>query len=301
MKQFSKNQKRIFMLIVGLVILTGCVSRPTEASQYYTLETTFGDAFKDGWFQGLFVFPITFLINTVIEKFGWGIIGGIGVATIVVNIVVMPIMLSSQKGSAKMQQIQPQLNKLNAKYEGRTDQNSMMMKNQEMQQLYKDNDIKMFRTLAGTFVSLPILMAMLGAVYYAGSLYNESHTFFGANLNVKPFDGFKTQPNGWLYLVIIAIMVATQFAAMKLPQYLTKKRLEADRSFKKYDKTMTAKDPMGGMTNMMIVMMVFISITTPTTMSIYYIFSSGMAVVRAFIGDQMVAKEKEKLQEGKRR
>lgn len=296
MKQFSRNQKRLFILIVVLLVLTGCATeRPdgTAAKPYYTLATTFGEVWSVSKFRALLVLPITYIINYVIDVLGWGIISGVGIATVIVNLVTMPIMIYSQKNSSKMQLLQPKINSIEKKYENRTDQQSMMMKTQEIQKLYKDNNIKMGMTLLGSFIPLPLLMAMLNAVYYAGSLYNESNLFMGANLNLKPFDGFKTSSNGWIYIVIIVLMVATQFLSMKLPQYLNKKRLEADRSYKSYDKTQTAKDPMAGMTNFMMIMMVWIALSTPTTMSVYYVFSSLMAIFRAFLGDFMVHKDSE--------
>ena len=297
MNQFSKNQKRVFMIIIVLLVLGGC-ARPEagDPSQLYSLQTSFTDVWAVSKFNALFVLPITYVINYVIEVLDWGIILGIGIATVVVNLITLPLMVSSQKGSSKMQLIQPQISKIEKKYENRTDQQSVMMKTQEIQKLYKDNDIKMFSTLLGSFIPLPLLMAMLSAVYYASSLQGKANLVMGADLNLKPFDGFKAGPNSWLYVVIIVLMIATQYVSMKLPQYLTKKRLEADRSYKKYDQAQVAKDPMGGMTNMMIFMMIFIAVTTPTTMSIYYIFSSLMAVLRTYLGDVMVQKESNKTQ-----
>lgn len=307
MKQLSRNQKRLFILIVVLLVLTGCgTKRPdgTNPSEYYTLATTFGEVWAVSKFRALLVLPITYVINYVIEVLGLGIIMGVGVATVIANIITMPVMIYSQKSSSRMQLLQPKINSIEKKYENRNDQQSMMMKTQEIQKLYKDNDIKMGMMLVGSFLPFPILMAMLNAVYYAGSLYDSKNLFMGANLNLKPFEGFKNGPNGWVYIVIIILMVGMQFLSMKLPQFLNKKRLESDRSYKSYDKTQTAaKDPMAGMTNMMMILMVWIALSTPTTMSVYYVFSSLMAIVRTFLGDYLVSKESEnnKAKRGSRR
>ena len=303
MKQFSRNQKRLFILIIVLLVLTGCkLQQPdgTAGNDYYTLATTFSEVWEVSKFRALLVLPITYIINYVVEVLGWGIIAGVGIATIIVNIITMPIMIYSQKNSSKMQLLQPKMNAIEKKYENRTDQNAQLMKSQEIQKLYKENDIKMGMTLLGSFIPLPLLMAVLNAVYYAGALHNGEHLVLGADMNLKPFVGFQAGINSWLYVLIILLMIGTQFLSMKLPAFLTKKRLEADRSYKSYDKTQTAKDPMSGMTNFMIVMMVFIAWQTPTTMSIYYIFSSLMAIVRSFVGDIMVQRDIKKA-EGNRR
>ncbi|NLC54878.1 MAG: membrane protein insertase YidC [Erysipelothrix sp.] len=291
MQKLSKTQKRILFIVLGLVILTGCAMPDKDnASHFYDLSTSFAQVWEISKFQAIFVLPITYVINFVIEKLNWGIIAGIGIATLLVNLVTLPLMLYSQTNSAKMQLLQPQVNKINKKYEGREDQQSNMQKAQETQQLYKDNNIKMSMTLLGSLIPFPLLIAMLQAVYRANSLFDDANRVMGSSLNVKPFDGFKTGPNGWLYIVIILVMIGTQFIAMKLPQYLAKKRLEKDRSYKKYDEVQSQPAAGAGMMNMMVFMMIFIAISTPTTMSIYYTFSSIMMILRSIIGDQMVAK-----------
>lgn len=296
MINLSKNQKRLVMLLIILFALVGCVQRPTgdDPSQYYSLATTFSEVWNTSKFNAIFVYPITYVINYVIEVLDWGIIAGIGISTVIVNLVTMPVMIYSQTNSSKMQMLQPQISKIEKKYEGRTDQQSLMMKTQETQKLYKENDIKLGMTLLGSFLPFPLLIAMLQAVYRASSLFDESNLVLGASLNVKPFDGFKAGPNGWMYLLIIGLMIASQFVAMKLPQYLTKLRLEEDRSYKSYDPAQNQPAPMGNMMNMMMILMVFIAVSTPTTMSIYYMFSSAMTIVRSFVGDYMVQKDIEK-------
>ncbi len=303
MRNLSKNQKRMIMLVIVLIALVGCGKRPTgdDPSEFYSLATTFSEVWQVSKFNAIFVYPITLVINYVIEVLDWGIIAGIGISTIIVNLITMPVMIYSQTNSSKMQMLQPQISKIEKKYEGRTDQQSMMMKTQETQKLYKDNDIKLGMTLLGSFLPFPLLIAMLQAVYRAASLFDEKNLVLGASLNVKPFDGFKAGPNGWMYLLIIGLMVASQFVSMKLPQYLTKQRLKEDRSYKSYDPAQNQPAPMGNMMNMMMVMMVFIAISTPTTMSIYYMFSSAMMIVRTFVGDYIVQKDMEKRAGRKRR
>lgn len=295
MNKLSKNQKRLIVLILVLLALVGC-KRPegNDPTEFYSLSTTFMEVFKVSKFNALFVYPITLVINYVIEVLNWGIIAGIGIATTVVNLITMPLMLYSQTNSTKMQLIQPQINKIEKKYEGRTDQNSVMMKTAELQKLYKDNDIKLGMTLIGSFLPLPLLIAMLQAVYRATALYDQNNLVFGSNLNLRPFDGFKQGPNGWMYILIIGLMVAMQFVSMKLPQYMAKARLKKDRSYKSYDKNQKAENPMDNMLNSMMILMVFVAVSTPTTMSVYYIFSSLMAIVRAIVSDMVIQKNTDK-------
>ena len=291
MIQLNKRQKRMLLLVLGLVILTGCgLPDKGNPAEFYSLSTSFSEIWSVSKFQAIFVLPITYVINYVVEVLDWGVIAGIGIATLIVNLITLPLMLFSQTNSAKMQLLQPQINKINKKYEGRTDQQSNMQKAQETQLLYKENDIKMGWSLLGSLIPFPLLIAMLQAVYRASSLFDPKNLVMGSSLNVKPFDGFKAGPNSWMYVVIILLMIGMQFLAMKLPQWLTKRRLEADRSFKAYDDVQAQPAAGAGMMNMMVFMMIFIAISTPTTMSIYYMFSSLMMVLRSIIGDLLVSK-----------
>lgn len=294
MQKFSKNQKRIFFLVLALIILTGCAipdRNNPNPNDFYNLTTSFSQVWETSKFQAIFVLPISYVINYVIDVLDWGIIAGIGIATFIVNIITLPLMLYSQTNSAKIQLLQPQINKINAKYAERTDQNAQMMKAQELQNLYKDNNIKMSMTLIGSFLPFPLLIAMLQAVYRSSSLFDEANLVLGSSLNVRPLDGFRAGPNSWMYLVIVLLMIGAQFIAMKLPQYLAKKRLKQDRSYKEYDEVQSQPVAGGGMMNMMIFMIIFIALSTPTTMSIYYFFSSLTMILRTFIGDMIVAKD----------
>ena len=56
-----------------------------------------------------------------------------------------------------MQMLQPELQKIQNKYAGKTDDRSRMMQAQEMQALYKKNNISPFGSILVMFIQLPIL------------------------------------------------------------------------------------------------------------------------------------------------
>ncbi|MBO5015946.1 MAG: DUF5107 domain-containing protein, partial [Bacteroidaceae bacterium] len=106
----------------------------------------------------------------------------------------------------------------------RTDDASRMKQANEMNALYKKYNVNPFSMILITFLQFPIIIAMYQAVQRSAVL--KSSTFLGLNLNSTPLEGIR---NGqFLYILIFEVMGICQFASMYLPQYLAKKREEAE-------------------------------------------------------------------------
>ena len=90
--------------------------------------------------------------------------GSLGLAiiifTLIVKLLLFPLMVKQQKSSFKMQQIQPELNKIRAKYEGKTDAMSQQRMAFEMQELQKKNGANMMGGCLPMLIQLPILYAL---------------------------------------------------------------------------------------------------------------------------------------------
>lgn len=90
--------------------------------------------------------------------------GSLGLAiiifTLIVKLLLFPLMVKQQKSSFKMQQIQPELNKIREKYAGKTDAMSQQRMAFEMQELQKKNGANMMGGCLPMLVQLPILYAL---------------------------------------------------------------------------------------------------------------------------------------------
>ena len=90
--------------------------------------------------------------------------GSLGLAiiifTLIVKIILFPLMVKQQKSSFKMQMLQPELNKIRKKYEGKTDQMSQQRMAFEMQEFQKKNGISMLGGCLPMLIQLPILYAL---------------------------------------------------------------------------------------------------------------------------------------------
>ena len=227
----KKKILAVLTVLVLAVVLTGC-SIPKDSEGNIILiksTTTFSDVMSDeNWFSAIFVWPLAWIINNIAPVVGVG--GAIALVTIVVNGLLAAVTLKSTIGQQQMQLVQPEMEKINRKYEGRDDETSKMRQANEMQALYKKYDINPVGTLLITFIQLPIIFAMYMAVERAEAVANG--TFAGMDLQKTPWTAiqglFKGDMGGIAYIVLFVVMVLCQLLSMFIPQILQKKKAEAE-------------------------------------------------------------------------
>lgn len=84
----------------------------------------------------MIVWPIAQIINTIASYTDAGV--GIIVTTLLIQLIVFMFTRKSQMSSQRMQEIQPEMQKIQNKYKDKTDDRSKMMMYQETQNLYKN-------------------------------------------------------------------------------------------------------------------------------------------------------------------
>ena len=193
-------------------------------------------------------------------------IGVIGI-TIVVNLITLPIMIKSTVSTQKMQLLQPELEKIQRKYKGRNDQASQMRQSAEIQNLYKKHNVSMFGSFA-TFLTLPIMFAMWQAVQRIDALYKT--VIFGINLGEKPLNHILDFDIG--YIILLLLVAGTQFLAMQITQIMAKRS-------PKYRPSQQMQS-MNTMNNVMTIFIVYLAATMPAAMSLYWITTNIINVVR---------------------
>lgn len=277
------NKKKILLLISVIVIalaLTGCTV-PHDASGKTILidnSTTFKYMFdNEGFFAALLVFPLTKLLNFFANSTG-SVFLGIVFVTAIVNIGVVLVTWKQNVAQQKMQELQPEMAKIQKKYEGRTDQDSRLRQGQEMQQLYNKHGVNPLASMATMFIQMPILFSIYHAVMRSYAVHQGK--FLNMDLEISPLAGFKTGNYG--YLVLLVILLLAQLASMKIPTFLSelKAKKEAEKHYRKYEKVPNkAQNIMYGFT----VMILFMALSMPTAMTIYWIVSSTILALKTYI------------------
>lgn len=304
MKRFIKdNKKWFFMSVFLLIFVTACVNvRNSDGTvnkeMLIYLDTGYFECIggAGGWFN-IFVWPVAQLINFVASFSDAGV--GIIVATLLLNLGTAALSIKQQVSTQKMQLLQPEMQKVQAKYAGKTDQASRMRMAQEQQALYKKHDISPFGSLITTFIQLPIIMAVYQAVMRAEAVYSGS--FLGIDLTQTPMDGFKNlfgkDTAGAIPVITIFLLMAiAQFISMKLPQIM-QKRMKAKKNIKTKDYANpkntqnTMANSMNSMMYVSLGMIILFAINWPLGMSFYWLISSISRIIQNLIIQKFFIKD----------
>lgn len=244
--------------------------------------TSFGEIMDDGWFDGLIVYPIAQLINWVASFSDGGV--GIIVTTLLIQLLIFLFSIKSQVASQRMQTLQPEMNRIQAKYAGKNDQRSKMMLAQETQELYSKYKINPFGTIIITFIQFPVILGMYQATMRAYGVVTGD--FMGISLVDTPIEGFT---GGHVApIVIFILMVLFQLISFKLPQWLQARRKKKSHvKEKKYAEPKNQPKGMMGSMNMMMYMstgmIAIFAINWPLGMSFYWLVNSLARVIQNIV------------------
>lgn len=109
------------------------------------------------WLLGKIMNGIFYVIDFIgIPNIGLAII----LFTIVVNLLMMPLNIKQQKFSKLQAKMSPEIQAIEAKYKGRSDQESLMAKNQEIQMVYAKYGVSASGSCVQLLIQMPILFAL---------------------------------------------------------------------------------------------------------------------------------------------
>ena len=285
----------------------GMYGDPQLNNFYEQIEITkkdWGYAWSKGLFEGLLIYPIAYVVDSLTTIFagsntgliannGWAQIGSILLITIILRTIIMAISLKTTLGQAKMQKIQPQIAKLQEKYpNANTNQYEKQRLAQEQMALYKKNKISPFGSIIVMIVQFPIFISVWGAL--SGSSALSTGTFYNLNLsstvwealtNTSALPGNAT--GWWTAFVLIFLMTIFQVAATLVPmliQRAERKKVEKtgkNNAVNKQNKTMKIVQ------FVMLGMIVFMGFTLPSAMGVYWIagaiFSLAQTLIMHFV------------------
>jgi YidC/Oxa1 family membrane protein insertase len=159
-----------------------------------------------GWFffiaQPLF-YSLQWTTNTITHNYGWAIV----LLTIVINIVLFPLRLSSMKSSKKMQAIQPLVKQLNDKYAGLSmNDPKKQEQNAQLMDLYKKHDINPVGGCLPMLLQIPFFYALYKVLSLAIEM-RGAEWLWVANL---------AEPETLAIRILPLLLVVTQFMSQKM-------------------------------------------------------------------------------------
>ncbi|MFA5947117.1 MAG: YidC/Oxa1 family membrane protein insertase [Patescibacteria group bacterium] len=218
------------------------------------------------------------LYNLLIFIYGvapWGGLGlGIIIMTIVVRLATMPLTYKSMRAQKELQEIQPKIEAIKAKYKGKPNQEDMA---KELMGVYKLHNVNPFASCLPTIIQLVVFISLFHVLSAGmktvdvGILYPFvrdpgviSHMFLGMNLSVVSI------PLGILSAAM-QYLQARQMVGKRPPKAV----LQGPEGSQAMDEDMTAT--MNRMTLIMLpIMMLIMGVTTLPGGTTLYIFVSAL-------------------------
>ena len=111
---------------------------------------------------GMFMNGIFYVLNMIgIPNIGLAII----IMTILIYMAMLPLTIRQQKFSKLQRKMQPELNKINKKYEGRKDPDSMERQQAEIKEVYAKYGVSATGSCVQLLIQMPILLALYRVFY----------------------------------------------------------------------------------------------------------------------------------------
>lgn len=224
----------------------------------------------EGVWTSIFVKPLAWLIikiGLIVKSYGLAII----LITLLIRILVIPLTAKTALQSENLKKAKPELDKLEKKYANKKDQQSLMLKNQEMMLIYKKYNINPISGCLFAFIQIPLFFAFYESINRLPAVFEEN--FIGFQLGTNPMTAIG---NGQIYYIIFMLLIvaSTYF------------------SFKMNGTTSMSSDQekqMKMITNIMIVFIAIASFTLPSAIAVYWITNSSFT-----IGQNLFLKRKRK-------
>ena len=215
----------------------------------------------EGLWTTLFVKPIAkliIIIGELVKNYGFAVI----ILTLAIRTVLYPVTKKTAMQSENMKKAQPKLQKLEKKYQGKTDQESMMQKSQEMMLIYKENNINPLSGCLFSIIQIPLFFAFYEALNRLPAIFEEN--FIGFQLGTSPLTALKS--GNWLYIIFPILVAAATFFSFKLNSTASMNEEQAKQ--------------MKMMMNISVIFISIASFTMSTGIELYWIFNSGFTVIQ---------------------
>lgn len=251
-------------------------------------------AWSKGFFEGLLVYPIGWLVETFVTSFkNGGVVGGVAqllaifAITFIVRSLMLLVTIKQTTGNAKMQALQPEITKIQNKYpNANTNNYEKQMMAQEMSKLYKKHKINPLSTLLVMIVQFPVFICVWGALQGSASLSSDSilRLHLSDNINTVLFNG-ANWGNGSAVtaLILFLLMAAAQVVAMLLPQWLQKAKRKKIASLGKNPAQNEQQNRMKMFTYVMMAMIIFMGFMLPAAMGVYWFVGAIFSVCQTLI------------------
>ena len=267
---------------------------------------SYGYAWRNGPLSGLLVWPIGALLDVFtvgMQKAvgqGWAQLFAILFVTIIVRSLMLLATFKQTTASSKMQELQPELAKIQAKYpNSNTNQYEKQRLAMETQALYKKHKINPLTSILVMIVQFPVFICVWGAMQ--GSAQLSSGEFIHLNLSTSISSVLTTWSNWahptsgvWTALVLFLLMAAAQTVAMLLPQWLNAAKKKKIAKLGRNPAQKESDNKMKWFTYIMLAMIIFMGFSLVSALGVYWFVGALFSIAQTLITHAIMNRKKSK-------
>ena len=275
----------------------------------YIESKTWAYAWQKGFFEGLLVYPIGWLVDQIAFGFsGMGVASGVAAllaiffVTLIVRSLMMLATIKQTAGNAKMTELQPEITKIQNKYpNANTSQVEKQRMAEEMNRLYKKNKINPLSSLLIMVVQFPVFICVWGAL--SGSAALSSGEVLNLKLSLTIRDVLFNASNWWVpanggipsavtALFLFLFMAGAQAVSMLLPQWMQKARAKKVAKTGKNPAADSQNNKMKWFTYIMLAMIIFMGFSLVSAMGVYWFVGALISIGQTLIMQKIAARRK---------
>lgn len=279
-------------------------------------KVTWGDAWGKGGhlIEGLIVYPVAWMIDGFARAFAGGknasvdavqkayASGGpqilsILVVTVIVRLFIFLCTFKSTLAQKKMTELQPELAKIQQKYpNANTNQAQKQRLAEEQMRLYKKHKVNPLSQLLVLIIQFPVFIGVWGAM--TGAAVLSTGNFLGLHLSASIWETLKQGPkhNGgwWTAFVLILLMSAGQFFAMKVPQWIQKAKTKKVSRLGKNPAQKQQNRTANIVSYVMLIMIIVMGFTLPAAMGVYWFVGAIVSLIQTLFTNVIFAGNRKK-------
>ncbi len=215
----------------------------------------------DGIWSTFIVKPLAWLIiqfGNIFKNYGVGLI----ITSLLIRLVSLPITKKTAQQSELMKEAKPALDRLEKKYAGKTDRDSMMKKSNEMTMIYKKYNINPISGCIYALIQIPLFIGFFEAINRVPAIF-EGRLFglqLGTTITTALSKGY------FLYLILTIIVGLTTYYSFKLNSASNPDNQQAKM-----------------MSRVMVIMIIVMSFFMTSALNIYWVTTNLFTVVQNLI------------------
>ena len=216
----------------------------------------------EGLWTSLFVKPLAWVIiqiGTLLGNYGLALI----VACLIIRLLLYPVTKKTAMQSELLKQANPELEKLEKKYRGKTSQEDQTKKAQEMMLIYQKYKINPIGGCLLAFIQLPLLFAFYEAILRTPVIFEEK--FLGLELGRTPLNAITG--GQYIYIILIVLILLTTYISFRKTMQ-DQSQMAQQMKFTLY---------------FMLVFILIASLTLTTALGIYWITSSVFTILQNYL------------------